>query len=514
MKIDEHEAHINDAQHLFLPFAIVTTLAFTVAAVLPGRPENWWPLLLAAAVAALGGATVQFVPWQRLPDWVLALPALSTFGVAGLLREAHPAAGLTYASLLLLPVITIALTQSGRMLTLGFGAIALFFGLPVALDPAKVWSGELRAGLLWTACLIVTGYAINTLLRAKHRSRAQAEERADTLAESTAALDALALALHGVATSTDGSAAICDAALQVAGASIALIAQEDRPGELMITASAGKDFVGDLIKIGATPSGCAIAFVTGEPLFIPDVAASDKVSDKLKSSGKICASMLYQPVFLDGRPIGVLGIGWDDLRHVIRPHAKQAIELLGHQASTSIQRSKLLLQLELTALTDELTGVPNRRQWERDLPREIARASRGEAPLSVALIDLDRFKQYNDTYGHQAGDVLLHDAAGEWQQALRGGDLLARYGGEEFGVILVGCGIDEARVVADRLRLATPHGRTCSIGVAEWRPGESADEIVARADAALYAAKEEGRNRVVVSGEEAGLKVTAVAAGG
>ncbi|NJC74333.1 GGDEF domain-containing protein, partial [Planosporangium thailandense] len=99
-------------------------------------------------------------------------------------------------------------------------------------------------------------------------------------------------------------------------------------------------------------------------------------------------------------------------------------------------------QLSALAHHDGLTGVPNRRAWELELPRELAKARRGRTPVSVALLDIDHFKRYNDLFGHQAGDELLRAAAMAWGSQLRPGDLLARYGGEEFGVVLPGLTVD------------------------------------------------------------------------
>jgi diguanylate cyclase len=134
------------------------------------------------------------------------------------------------------------------------------------------------------------------------------------------------------------------------------------------------------------------------------------------------------------------------------------------------------------------------RVWDQALPRELARAARTGQPLCVGLIDLDRFKAYNDRHGHQAGDRLLKAAGAAWWANLRNTDLLVRYGGEEFAVLLPDCGLEHAMVIAERLRTALPEG-TCSIGIAEWVRGEGVDELVRRADQALYAAKEGGRDR-------------------
>jgi diguanylate cyclase (GGDEF)-like protein/PAS domain S-box-containing protein len=153
------------------------------------------------------------------------------------------------------------------------------------------------------------------------------------------------------------------------------------------------------------------------------------------------------------------------------------------------------------AQTDPLTGLPNRRAWDDAIRRELARGSRHGHDISVAMLDLDRFKSYNDAHGHPAGDELLRASAQGWSVTLRETDLLARVGGEEFAVLLPACKPGPAFVAVERLRAATPRVTTCSAGLAHWNGGESADDLLARADAALYRAKRDGRNRTALGVE-------------
>jgi diguanylate cyclase len=157
------------------------------------------------------------------------------------------------------------------------------------------------------------------------------------------------------------------------------------------------------------------------------------------------------------------------------------------------------LRLRELATIDELTGLPNRRGWSAALPVAIERARRDCTLLSIALIDLDHFKRFNDQLGHQAGDRLLRSAAAVWKDALRGGDEIARYGGEEFIVLLHGADADGAQHLIERLRSITPAGQTFSAGVATWSSPETSDELIARADRALYRAKAAGRDRTVLA---------------
>ena len=178
-----------------------------------------------------------------------------------------------------------------------------------------------------------------------------------------------------------------------------------------------------------------------------------------------------------------------------RSLSKRADRLCGELAGRETALERVL---EL-ARTDPLTGLHNRRAWDEELPRELARARRTGQPMCVALVDFDGFKSYNDTFGHGAGDRLLRTAAAGWLDSLREVDLLARLGGDEFAVALPGCPLDEAEKVAERLRLATPDGVGCSIGIAGWDWFETASQLVERADGALYAAKRAGRNRMMVA---------------
>lgn len=165
------------------------------------------------------------------------------------------------------------------------------------------------------------------------------------------------------------------------------------------------------------------------------------------------------------------------------------------------------------SLTDPLTSLANRKYFDEALVRAMAESAMRQSPLSLAMIDIDHFKVFNDTYGHLTGDQVLRLVAQCIKQNVKGQDTAARYGGEEFAVILPDTTVPQGTRVADHIRrtvmtkelmrLSTNEslGRvTVSIGVAGWRPGETAQSLIERADACLYAAKRAGRNRVVADG--------------
>ena len=158
-----------------------------------------------------------------------------------------------------------------------------------------------------------------------------------------------------------------------------------------------------------------------------------------------------------------------------------------------LARNRLLEQLDELAHTDALTHLPNRRAWQAELERGLARARRTGEPVSVGLVDIDSFKAVNDAYGHPGGDSLLVEVARSWAVVLRPDDVLARIGGDEFAVLMPACTESEASEVIARLREHMPTPYSCSAGLATWDRSELADRLMVRADDALYGAKRDGR---------------------
>jgi diguanylate cyclase (GGDEF)-like protein len=163
------------------------------------------------------------------------------------------------------------------------------------------------------------------------------------------------------------------------------------------------------------------------------------------------------------------------------------------------ERNRLLDQLDDLAHTDALTGLANRRAWEAELDRGLARSRRTGEPLSVAVVDIDSFKAINDVHGHPGGDSLLVTVARGWAGVLRPDDVLARIGGDEFAVLMPACAETEAGEVIRRLRAHMPRPYSCSVGLAIWDRTESGDGLMSRADGLLYEAKRDGHNRAPVT---------------
>jgi len=230
----------------------------------------------------------------------------------------------------------------------------------------------------------------------------------------------------------------------------------------------------------------------------------------------ICAPMMAQ-----GETLGLLYLQ----AHAVTGNAvplseakQQLAAAVAEQIALALSNLKLRETLRQQSVRDPLTGLYNRRFLEETLDRELARLERKSLPLSLIMIDVDHFKSFNDTFGHEAGDAVLRDLGGILQRYVRGGDIACRYGGEEFTVILPEAAVEVGHQRAEMLREAMRELRlvhdgkslgaiTLSLGVAAFpEHGRKREHLLQAADAALYEAKNGGRNRVVISNAQT-LKV-------
>jgi diguanylate cyclase (GGDEF)-like protein len=203
----------------------------------------------------------------------------------------------------------------------------------------------------------------------------------------------------------------------------------------------------------------------------------------------------------------------DHYAALIWPAAVLAILAQTVQSHHYLLRYRLEQKLEAYATTDPLSGAKNRRYFLPLLEHEINRARRSIHRLSLLMLDIDHFKNVNDSFGHPTGDLVIRNLSSVCQQVARNIDIVARYGGEEFAILLTGCDLKQAAHVAERIRAKTadqamvsengkPFSYTVSIGVAELLNNDSdTDTLISRVDKALYEAKQHGRNCVFLASE-------------
>jgi diguanylate cyclase (GGDEF)-like protein/PAS domain S-box-containing protein len=313
------------------------------------------------------------------------------------------------------------------------------------------------------------------------------------IADSEANLSALAEVTRRIQRGEDARALIVDAACELAGATHASLAELDASGNLVVTASTNDALVSARIPLSATSAAVTVV-QSGEALFIADPDQNPLVKPGMLRL-TAARSVHLLPVQSRERITGVLVVGWDHRVEGIRPAPGRALKLLADETGIALEQDALMAELKRRAVTDTLTGLPNRRGWEDSMRRLLEDARRRGTPLTIAIADVDHFKAYNDTHGHLAGDNLLRAFATNTRRGLRGGDVVARWGGEEFTIALPDCSLTEARLVLARVHAAMPDGQTCSIGFATWDTAEMVAELMSRADEALYAAKSGGRNR-------------------
>jgi diguanylate cyclase (GGDEF)-like protein len=206
-----------------------------------------------------------------------------------------------------------------------------------------------------------------------------------------------------------------------------------------------------------------------------------------------------EPLLVGGKVIGSVlvagGTMTDEGLAQVRSAVDQAAPIIANQRSLSVAR--------LRAASDALTGLPNRRAADETLKRMVAHAGRTLSPLAAVLLDLDHFKQINDIHGHEQGDEALAAVGQVLTSTIRDSDFAARFGGEEFLLLLPDTSREQAAVVAEKVRRAIGEvqlsigAMTASFGVAAYpEDGLDAEQLLRRADGALYAAKEHGRDRV------------------
>ncbi len=271
---------------------------------------------------------------------------------------------------------------------------------------------------------------------------------------------------------------------------------------LLASARSGTGRESPTLRLRADEGVSGWVLAHGEPARVIDVRKDGRFKAS-PGQGFAIGSMVVEPLISEGAPIGVLSVSSPDAEAFSATDELLA-RLLANCSVPPIQRARL----ERLAVTDDLTLAFNGRYLASRLVEELERARRSEAPLSILWMDLDHFKLVNDKHGHPTGDQVLRTFVDRVRAATRRVDVLVRRGGEEFVLLMPATTSEQARVIAERVRAHAAEPvvlgsiklkQTVSIGVATWDGRESAEALQARADEAMYYAKQTGRDRVEFS---------------
>lgn len=291
-----------------------------------------------------------------------------------------------------------------------------------------------------------------------------------------------------------------------------LLVYDESANELIVKAAIGLPVeISEIahIRIGEGISGQALEACT--PIVVATLENAGFKSAPAERGYKTQSFISY-PIVLGGRKIGVLNVTDKRGGGVYDEVDLSLIDIIGPQVALALERAgwqERATEFQLMSITDPLTGLLNRRYLEERLNEELNRSRRYEYPMSFLMIDIDDFKNYNDLNGHQAGDQALQITAHCLKAGLRLEDVACRYGGEEFCILLPQTPVNEAAVIAERMRqrvvgTAYPYGKnqalgsvTISIGISTFsRHVDTSERVIAAADRALYNAKRKGKNRI------------------
>ena len=449
------------------PFLAAMILGFA-ALRLPAQVRDQAEILAAAGLNVVLILAILVLPWHRLPRFADVLPPLAYMIVVALLRDALGGASSGYSTLLILPVLWVALHGTRTQLAIGVLGVAVLLGVPVlTLGSPEYPSEEWRRVLLWVTASGIVGLA--------------AQDLVDQVRQRAAALHTVSEAVGRRTREIETRAAICEAAKESAGAQYAILLEPDANGRRLVTTAATDRHVeGTELYLSDSDARGVRTYETGREQFLPVVARSPLVSDA--GTATEVESLLWHPIPGREGAMGVLGVGWTQRIKRLPETLPSVMEALAGEAAGVIERTTLLLRLENVVKVDDVTGLPNERAWEEEVPRELSRARRQGTPLTVIILDLGDFELGLDGELSAEDRRLLRGAADGWRGELGATDFLAHRSPGRFSALFPGLDVEEGEAAALRLRALAPEGRPCTVAAATWNRVELPAQLVGRAE--------------------------------
>ncbi len=438
-----------------------------------------------AATTLVTSLVLLLLPWTRFPRWTTVLPHVWGQVLIGGALGAWAGATSHYLLFWALAALYAGLTQPPRSslylapVTFGSALVAL-----AGREPSSSAVDLVGAALL----SVVVGEVLSV-----------STARSETASSSTQALLQAVTALHEAGTETSAADLVAELAHTLLLPDAAIVMVATAPGSTLYANRGQRGLeapLGSLVVDVSARSGIGLALQEGRAIFVEDAMMSPLLARSVVARMGF-ASALFIPVPGEGGYLGCVVVGWDERQTALDQFGQQVVSLLSHQAGALLERLRSVGRLEVQASTDALTGLANRRVFLEALDR----LRPGGA---VVFLDLDHFKRLNDTAGHAAGDDVLVAFGKALRSCVREGDCAARYGGEEFALVLPSAASVDmtaaAQVVVQRLMDRWDGPVTFSVGIATHRQGDAPSTTLARADAAVYEAKANGRDQVVLAG--------------
>jgi GGDEF domain-containing protein len=450
------------------PFLAAMIISYA-AIRLPAAHRDTNEILSAAALNLFLIALVVLLPWNKLPRTADLLPPLLYMVVVALLRDAMGGAVSAYSTLLILPVLWLAMYGTRAQLGIGLlGVAVLLAGPPLLIGKPDYTNEEWRRALLWVCVSGITGLAVQDLVE-------QVRQRAD-------ALHTVSAAVGRRTREIETRSAIAEAAKDNAKALYAVLLEPDSNGRRLVTTAATSRLVESTeFLLGESGPAAVKAYDNGREYFEQTVQESPLLAD----NGTItdAASILWHPVLGRDGSMGVLGVVWGTPIKRVPETLPPVMEALAAEAAGVIERTTLLLRLDAAVKVDETTGLPNERAWEEEVARELSKARRQGTPLSVVILDLGDFELSPEGQVGSRDRGLLRAAADAWRAELGPQDFLAhRDTPGRFSALLPTRGAEEAESLALRLQSATPSSRRAAVASATWNGIELPAALVGRAE--------------------------------